>query len=137
MRSILGLMHRSIKIILVVCSVLLASVVLTVYWMQKRIHEHALWHECRDNCWLIDDAKRICAEQRHLKSGTVVTWQDIQPYLIKSQYWGIRHFSSTGMPQCPSGGVYEIGLISNWSMCSVPYHQWNNSERKNGDLWRN
>lgn len=139
LHSILGYMnvYRPFKVIAAICVVLLVIFVLAVYSIQKSNHEHAMWHECRDNCWLIDDAKRICAEQRHLTNGTVVTWQDIQPYFTNSQYWGIAHLSPTGIPQCPSGGTYTIGPIGSWSMCSIPYHQWNNSKSKDGDLWRN
>jgi hypothetical protein len=139
LHSILGYMkaRRPFRVIAAVCVVLLVIVGLAVYSIHKRVHEHAMWHECRDNCWLIDDAKRICADQRHLTNGTIVTWQNIQPYFTDSQYWGVRHLSTTGIPQCPSGGTYTIGPIGSWSMCSIPYHQWNNSKSKDGDLWRN
>ena len=131
-------MNKRKKVIAIACALVLAVLAVGFYAIQKGSREFAWWHECRDNCWLIDDAKRICAEQRHLTNGTVVAWQNIQPYFTNSQYWGgIQHSSSTGIPQCPAGGTYTIGPIGSWSMCSVPYHQWNNSKSKDGELWRN
>ena len=67
-------MNKRKKIIAIVCVVVFVVLAVAVYAMQKGSREHAWWHECRDNCWLIDDAKRICAEQRHLTNGTVVTY---------------------------------------------------------------
>jgi len=125
------------KIVTVSCGVIVILLAVAVFAIQKSSREHGWWHECRDNCWLIDDAKKLCAEQRHLAIGTVVNWEDIQPYFTNSQYWGIQHPSPTGKPQCPGGGTYDLGKIGSRSMCSVPYHQWPNCKSKDsGSEWR-
>ena len=66
-------MNKHDKIIAIGCVLVFAILAVAVYAMQTRSREHDWWHECRDNCWLIDDAKRMCADQRHLTNGTVVT----------------------------------------------------------------
>jgi len=101
---------------------------------------HGEWHICRDNCWLFDDAKRICAEQRGLTAGAEVTWQDVQPFFTNSEYWGYGRYqvSPSEIPKCPAGGTYTLRPVGYWSMCSVPYHQWINCMSKtNGSAWRN
>ena len=103
-------------------------------WKMDR--DHGWWHDCRQNCWLIDDAKRICAEKRGLADGTMVTWQDIQPFLTNSVYWASQPPFSSGPPKCPAGGTYTLNPVGSWSRCSVPYHQWNNCKGKEGTPWR-
>jgi hypothetical protein len=130
-------MSRRKKIILTCCGVLVVVIATAAYALQRSSREHGWWHECRDNCQLIDDAKRLCAEQRHLATGTAVTWQDIQPYFTNSQYWAGQHVSPTGIPECPAGGAYTLGKIGSWSLCSIPYHQWPNCKSKDsGSAWR-
>ncbi len=105
---------------------------------RKMDRDHEWWHSCRQNCWLIDDGKRICAENRGLPDGATVTWQDIEPFLSKSIYWGSQVPSARGIPKCPAGGTYALNPIGSWSMCSVEYHRWSNCKsRDQGSAWRN
>jgi hypothetical protein len=131
-------MSKRKKIALVCCGVLVALLAAAAYAVQRNGREHGWWHECRDNCWLIDDAKRICAEKLSLAVRTVVVWPDIQPYLTNSQYWAVQRLSPSEVPTCPAGGTCTVGNIGSWSMCSTPYHQWYNCKSQDqGSAWRN
>ncbi len=129
-------MNRRKKVVIgftVALVVVLAGALGAVMKMGQR---HGWWHTCRQNCWLIDDAKRICAEKRGLTNGTAVTWEDIQPFLTNSVYWASLALSPSGLPKCPEGGTYMLNPIGTWSTCSVPYHQWHNCKSKEGTPWR-
>ena len=93
---------------------------------------HGYWHDCRGNCFLFDGAKRVCAEQRGLTNGAVVTWKDGQPFFTNSYRWGMGRCltNANEIPKCPAGGTYALHAVGYWSLCSVPYHQWANCKRK-------
>jgi len=143
------LRRRSVLILsgMVVGSVLLTGVLLfavfigLMYFSESTPNlGHTYWHDCRDNCNLFDDAKRICAEKRGLTNGTAVTWQDVQPFFTNSVEWGRGryHVTPAELPKCPAGGTYTLNPVGYWSMCSVPYHQWANCIQKKSDHggWR-
>ncbi len=130
-------MSKSKKIVGLSCGVLVILLVAAVAAVKRSSREHGCWHECRDNCCLMEDAKKLCAEYGRLAAGTVVDWKDIQPYFASSQYWPMHRPSPTGVPQCPAGGTYTIGKIGSRSICAVPYHQWPNCKSKDsGSDWR-
>ena len=54
---------------------------------------------CKSNLTTIDSACEIWALQNRKPNGAEPTWEDILDYLDK------------GMPECPSGGEYELGYV--------------------------
>src|ERR1041384_2750569 len=82
----------------IVSGVIVIFLTAGIVTFQRSNHRHEWWHECRDNCWLLDDSKKLYAEQPQLAAGVSVTWSDIEPYFANSQYWGMQHPSPTGMP---------------------------------------
>jgi hypothetical protein len=66
---------------------------------------------CINNLRQIDGAKNEFALEKGKANGTVVTEDDIAPY-IKG---GV-------LPTCPSGGKYTIGKVGETPTCSIPGH---------------
>ena len=65
---------------------------------------------CINNLRQIDGAKQQWALENKKSPTAFVTPTDLTPYL------------KGGMPTCPSGGVYTIGLVNAVPVCSVPGH---------------
>ena len=70
--------------------------------------------ECISNLRQIDAAKNQWALENNKPEGTVVTAQDITPY--------IKLDANGNIPSCPSGGTYTIGVIGEPPTCSIPGH---------------
>jgi general secretion pathway protein G len=66
---------------------------------------------CINNLHWIDSAKNQWAVDNNKTNGTVVTENDIMPYL--------KGWSHTNFPECPSGGTYTIGKIGEPPICSL------------------
>jgi general secretion pathway protein G len=66
---------------------------------------------CINNLHWIDVAKNQWAADNHKTNGTVVTENDIMPYL---KGWSWKNF-----PECPSGGKYTIGKVGENPTCSL------------------
>jgi competence protein ComGC len=74
---------------------------------------------CINNLHWIDVAKNQWAVDNNKTNGTVVTENDIMPYL--------KGWSHTNFPECPSGGKYTIGKVGENPTCSlgtnvIPWH---------------
>jgi hypothetical protein len=66
------------------------------------------------NLWLIADAKKRWAEANAKGPDARPNVKDLLPYL-KGGKW----------LECPSGGKYEIGPVSERPTCSFTEHTWN------------
>jgi RNA polymerase sigma factor (sigma-70 family) len=66
---------------------------------------------CQRNLNRIDDAIHMYALENKQPKGAAVTVEKILPYL-----------GSSGLPQCPSGGSYELGLVWGKPSCSINGH---------------
>jgi len=64
---------------------------------------------CVANLRMLDGAKATLAADRKLTNGTLVTKEQLLPYLRE---W----------PACPQGGQYSIGKIAESPKCSYPAH---------------
>jgi outer membrane lipoprotein-sorting protein len=73
--------------------------------------ENSQRNVCINNLRQIDAAKSEFALEKGKANGTVVTEDDITPYLKG----GI-------LPTCPSGGKYTIGKVGETPTCSIPGH---------------
>ncbi len=66
---------------------------------------------CVSNLRQIDAAKDQWMLEKIKTSNDVPTWDEILPYLNKSQ-----------IPVCPQGGTYTIGRIGDPPICSIAGH---------------
>ena len=66
---------------------------------------------CINNLRQIDAAKNEFALEKGKANGTVVTEDDIKPYIMGGTF-----------PTCPSGGKYTIGKVGETPTCSIPGH---------------
>jgi hypothetical protein len=62
----------------------------------------------------IDGAKQQWALETKPPTDATPTWDDIRPYLGRG--------SNSFLPQCPKGGIYTIGSLTNYPKCSVKGH---------------
>jgi hypothetical protein len=74
--------------------------------------EEGVRNECVNHLRMIDGAIQQCALENHLTPSSVVTPEQLQPYLPQ----GAETF------RCPSGGTYKFGVVSNTPLCSIPGH---------------
>lgn len=70
---------------------------------------------CVGNLRLIDAAKQQWALEHNKTGADVPTWEDLAPYL-SGDSGTIKVFN------CPSGGIYTLGPMSNKPTCSIPGH---------------
>jgi len=78
---------------------------------EKATHER---NACVNNLRLIDAAKQQWALEYSKTASATPEWTDIQPYLGRG---------ATGqLPECPSGGSYTIGAVSEIPKCTVDGH---------------
>jgi outer membrane lipoprotein-sorting protein len=73
--------------------------------------ENSQRNVCINNLRQIDAAKNEFALEKGKANGTVVTEDDIAPYIMGGK-----------MPTCPSGGKYTIGKVGETPTCSIPGH---------------
>ena len=66
---------------------------------------------CINNLRMIDAAMQQCALENKLTATNVITADQILPYLIEQK-----------LPECPSGGSYQFGSLTNAPTCSIPGH---------------
>jgi hypothetical protein len=66
---------------------------------------------CINNLCQIEAAKNEWALVNEKTNGTVVTADDITPYIVLNRY--------SKIPPCPSGGTYTIGGIGELPTCSI------------------
>jgi outer membrane lipoprotein-sorting protein len=69
---------------------------------------------CINNLRQIDAAKNQWALENNKKAGTIVTEDDIKPY--------IKLDADGNLPKCPSGGTYTIGKVGEKPTCSTAGH---------------
>src|SRR5258708_5419435 len=69
---------------------------------------------CAYNLRRIDGAKQRWAMETHPSPGAAPTWQDLQPYLGRG--------TAGPLPECPQGGVYTLGALTNAPTCSIKEH---------------
>ena len=74
--------------------------------------ENSQRNVCINNLRQIDAAKNEFALEKGKANGTVVTEDDIAPYIKGAE----------NLPTCPSGGKYTIGKVGETPTCSIPGH---------------
>ncbi len=84
----------------------------------KATHETAA-NACINNLRQIESAKEQWALENGKTNGTIVTENDIKPY--------IKLDSNGNLPKCPAGGTYIIGRVGENPKCSVGTSAWPNS----------
>lgn len=67
--------------------------------------------KCIMNLWDIATAKRLWMLDNRKSANDVPTWDDIQPYMGPG--------SEGRIPNCPNGGRYTIGRLSDPPTCSI------------------
>jgi len=67
---------------------------------------------CINNLRQIEAAKEQWALEAGKPEDAVPTVNDLTPYLANHR-----------MPQCPAGGIYTIGAVTNPPTCSIPNHR--------------
>jgi hypothetical protein len=73
---------------------------------------------CVNNLRQIDAAKQQWALENGKTNGTVVTENDIKPYMMLN--------SKGEIPKCPQGGIYTIGRVGENPTCSIGNSDWPN-----------
>jgi outer membrane lipoprotein-sorting protein len=76
--------------------------------------EESQRNACINNLRQIDAAKNQWALENNKKAGTVVTEDDVKPY--------IKLDADGNLPKCPSGGTYTIGKVGEKPTCSTAGH---------------
>lgn len=70
---------------------------------------------CRAERKFIEATKEQWALEHKATKGTSVTWSNLVPDYIRPG-WG---WGGKSLPQCPSGGVYQLGAIGTPLRCSL------------------
>jgi hypothetical protein len=70
---------------------------------------------CINNLRQIDAAKNEWALEKRKTTGTLITEDDIKPYL--------KLDANGNLPQCPAGGKYTIGKVGEKPTCSISGHE--------------
>jgi hypothetical protein len=78
-------------------------------------HEPGAGNYCRENLRLIDGSKQQWALEHHKAQSDVVMWDDIKAYL--KPY--LKGRKNQEVPECPLGGTYSLGTVSNAPACSI------------------
>jgi len=84
----------------------------------RATHETAA-NACINNLRQIESAKEQWALENGKTNGTIVTENDIKPY--------IKLDSNGNLPKCPAGGTYIIGRVGENPKCSIGTSAWPNS----------
>lgn len=101
---------RGFTLVEIMIVVLIISILLSVGAPQMiTARRNAYMRCCQTNLRHIDDAKQQLALERRLLTGTPVAMADVMPYL-RTQ------------PECPMGGVYDLGTIGELSECDIVEH---------------
>jgi hypothetical protein len=79
---------------------------------QKLLSPEAGINGCLNNLRMIDAAMQRCALEHNLSATDVITTEQILPYLIGRK-----------LPQCPSGGKYTFGSLTNAPTCTISGHE--------------
>lgn len=69
------------------------------------------FNTCINNQRGIDAAKERCVMHTSATNGTVINWNQIAADFPR------------GLPQCPSGGKYDLGKVGEPVTCSIPEHR--------------
>jgi hypothetical protein len=86
---------------------------------------------CVSNLRQIDAAKNQWALENGKTNGTLVTENDIKPYIMLN--------TNGDFPKCPLGGTYNIGRVGEDPKCSIGASAWPNDHTLNGTnyFWKN
>lgn len=101
-------------------ALVIVAVVLPVAaaWFARARAAAAAADKCIDNLRCIDGAKTVWAQMQRKSSNAVPTWDDLRPFLASViEYPG-------KLPQCPLGGTYTLGPVSQPPKCSIPLHEY-------------
>jgi hypothetical protein len=84
------------------------------HWL--RVHSDSALAKCVNNLRQLDGCKQTWAQEHDAGSNAVPTWDELYNY-VKTE-------RSRGKPfmECPSGGTYTIGRISEPPSCSIAKH---------------
>jgi hypothetical protein len=66
---------------------------------------------CMNHLIQIDGAKQQWAKEKQKNDADIPTWADLKPYIAHNVEL-----------QCPAGGVYTIGKVSEVPSCSIANH---------------
>jgi hypothetical protein len=80
----------------------------------SRARTEAAMAECANNLRLIDMCKAQWAAEHYASPDVRPTQDDVEPY--------IKAGRSSPWPNCPSGGSYTIGQVSEDPTCSIATH---------------
>jgi len=101
---------KGFTLVEVMIIVLIISVLLSIAIPQfMTARAKASKRSCQSNMRLYDTAKAQAAIDKNLPPDYVIVDSDIAPYL--------RQF-----PQCPAGGTYDYGTVSDPTRCSLAEH---------------
>lgn len=92
-------------VVLLIVGLLMAIAV--PQWAKSRDRSRRM--TCLANLKQIEDAKDVTAMTNQLKPGDTVTEEELVPQFLKG----------TGLPDCPSGGTYDIKPIGESVECSI------------------
>ncbi len=101
-----------VEIMIVVAIIGLLATIAIPNFVRARLK--AQQSACINNLRQIDAAKEEWALENSKKVGTVVTEDDIKPY--------IKLNANGNLPKCPSGGTYTIGKVGEKPTCSTAGH---------------
>lgn len=76
-----------------------------------RMRERAQTSTCIANLKHIDDAKSLWAMDAGAQQTSEPSWADLVP----------DYFNRA--PQCPAGGTYTLGIVSEYPLCSISGHE--------------
>jgi len=105
--AIAGLVTGYLGIALAVVMIPLMLAIAIPNFVKAR--ETAQINMCINNLRQIDAAKQEWALEKGKKGDAIPTVQDLTPYLKT-------------FPNCPAGGTYTIGAVSNSPVCTIPGH---------------
>ena len=104
-----GLVTGSISIILSVPMLFLLAIAIPNFMRARETAQH---NACINNLRSLDGAKQQWALENKMTEEAVPTFADINDYFN----------GATSLFQCPAGGVYTLGPVSEKPTCSVPGH---------------
>jgi hypothetical protein len=108
-------MQRKAKIILPTLGLIGAFLALVIsHWL--RMHSELALATCVNNLRQLDGCKQTWALEHHAGSNAVPTWDELFDY-VKTDRPRSKPFL-----ECPSGGTYTIGRISESPICSIAKH---------------
>lgn len=69
---------------------------------------------CIGNLHIVEQAKEQWAMQNGVVQGGTVDWPDLWPNYIRAPI----------LPECPSGGTYDLGAVGTTITCTEAGHIW-------------